>query len=39
MPEYDILTEDYVAELLIKEANDASLKHSAMGMEGSTSKK
>ncbi|KAI8627087.1 hypothetical protein F5Y19DRAFT_188464 [Xylariaceae sp. FL1651] len=29
----DILTDDYVAELLAKEANDCSLKYSAMGLD------
>jgi hypothetical protein len=29
----EILTDDYVAGLLAQEANDSSLKYSAMGME------
>lgn len=29
----DILTDDYVAELLAKEAEDCSLKYSAMGLD------
>lgn len=29
----ELLTDDYVAGLLSKEANDCSLKYSAMGME------
>ncbi|KAK0390878.1 hypothetical protein NLU13_0381 [Sarocladium strictum] len=29
----DLLTDDYVADLLAKEANDCSLKYSALGME------
>lgn len=28
-----LLTDDYVADILAKEANDCSLKYSAMGME------
>ncbi|KAI3327112.1 hypothetical protein HD806DRAFT_531698 [Xylariaceae sp. AK1471] len=30
---HEILTDDYVAELLAKEANDCSLKYSAMGLD------
>jgi hypothetical protein len=33
MPNDDILTDDYVAGLLAKDAKDCSLKYSAMGME------
>lgn len=33
MPNDDILTDDYVAGLLAKEAGDCSIKYSAMGME------
>ncbi|EMR66055.1 putative pre-mrna-splicing factor 38b protein [Eutypa lata UCREL1] len=33
MPSDDILTDDYVAELLAKEASDCSLKYSAMGLD------
>lgn len=33
MPNDDILTDDYVAGLLAKEASDCSIKYSAMGME------
>jgi hypothetical protein len=29
-----ILTDDHVAELLAKEANDYSLRYSSMGLEG-----
>ncbi|KAI5867719.1 hypothetical protein GGS23DRAFT_549631 [Durotheca rogersii] len=38
MPPKDLLTDDYVAELLAKEANDCSLKYSSMGLDafGST---
>ncbi|TGJ85673.1 hypothetical protein E0Z10_g3119 [Xylaria hypoxylon] len=32
-PSHDILTDDYVAELLSKEASDCSLKYSARGLE------
>jgi hypothetical protein len=32
-PPDDILTDDYVAELLTKEASDCSLKYSAMGLD------
>lgn len=37
----DFLTDDYVADLLAKDAKDCSLKYSAMGMEAfsSSSKK
>lgn len=34
-----VLTDDYVAELLAKEANDCSLKYSSMGMEAFRSDK
>lgn len=33
----DLLTDDYVADLLAKEASDCSLKYSTMGMEAYTS--
>ena len=33
----DYLTDDYVADLLAKDAKDCSLKYSAMGMEAFTS--
>jgi len=33
----DILTDDYVADLLVKDANDCSLKYSALGMDAYTS--
>lgn len=36
MPNDDILTDDYVAGLLAKEAGDCSIKYSAMGMEAFT---
>jgi hypothetical protein len=32
-PSHEILTDEYVAELLAKEANDCSLKYSAMGLD------
>lgn len=35
----DILTDEYVAELLAKEANDCSLKYSSMGMDAFRSDK
>jgi hypothetical protein len=38
MPNDEILTDDYVADLLAKEANDCSLKYSAMGMEAFNTK-
>ena len=34
-----LLTDDYVADLMIQEAKDCSLKFSAMGMEGNPQKK
>jgi len=34
-----ILTDDYVADLLAKEANDASIKYSSMGLEAFRSTK
>lgn len=33
----DLLTDDYVADILAKEASDCSLKYSTMGMEAYTS--
>lgn len=41
MSNNDLLTDDYVADLLAKDAKDCSLKYSAMGMEAfnSTAKK
>lgn len=33
MPPDDLLTDDYVAELLAKEAADAGLRYSAMGLD------
>ncbi|KAI0600683.1 hypothetical protein F4775DRAFT_545004 [Biscogniauxia sp. FL1348] len=38
-PQHDLLTDDYVAELLAKEANDCSLKYSAMGLDAYKSSK
>ncbi|KAI0423767.1 hypothetical protein F5Y09DRAFT_180688 [Xylaria sp. FL1042] len=38
-PSHEILTDDYVAELLSKEANDCSLKYSAMGLDAFKSDK
>ncbi|KAH8159790.1 hypothetical protein CIB48_g8452 [Xylaria polymorpha] len=38
-PSHEILTDDYVAELLAKEANDCSLKYSAMGLDAFKSDK
>jgi hypothetical protein len=38
-PNNDLLTDDYVAELLAKEAQDCSLKFSSMGMEAYKSTK
>ncbi|KAI0545608.1 hypothetical protein F4679DRAFT_458199 [Xylaria curta] len=38
-PSHEILTDDYVAELLAKEANDCSLKYSAMGLDAYKSDK
>ncbi|KAH6605601.1 pre-mrna-splicing factor 38b [Trichoderma cornu-damae] len=38
MPNHALLTDDYVADLLAKEANDCSLKYSAMGMEAFNTK-
>lgn len=35
----DILTDEYVADLLAKDAKDCSLKYSAMGMEAFRSDK
>ncbi|OTB07321.1 hypothetical protein M426DRAFT_318006 [Hypoxylon sp. CI-4A] len=39
MPPDDILTDDHVAELLVKEANDCSLKYSSMGLDAFKSTK
>ncbi|RYP42627.1 hypothetical protein DL768_010302 [Monosporascus sp. mg162] len=39
MPPQDLLTDDYVAELLAKEAADCSLKYSAMGLDAYKSDK
>ncbi|RYP74441.1 hypothetical protein DL769_004018 [Monosporascus sp. CRB-8-3] len=39
MPPNDLLTDDYVAELLAKEAADCSLKYSAMGLDAYKSDK
>ncbi|RYP41588.1 hypothetical protein DL767_000930 [Monosporascus sp. MG133] len=39
MPPHDLLTDDYVAELLAKEAADCSLKYSAMGLDAYKSDK
>jgi hypothetical protein len=33
MPNDDILTDDYVAELLAKDAKESSIKYSALGLE------
>ncbi|KAI0487275.1 hypothetical protein F4859DRAFT_464336 [Xylaria cf. heliscus] len=38
-PSHEILTDDYVAELLANEANDCSLKYSAMGLDAFKSDK
>ncbi|KAI0182502.1 pre-mRNA-splicing factor 38B [Xylaria flabelliformis] len=38
-PSHELLTDDYVAELLAKEANDCSLKYSAMGLDAYKSDK
>ncbi|KAI5917652.1 hypothetical protein F4810DRAFT_641389 [Camillea tinctor] len=38
-PQHDLLTDDYVAELLAKEASDCSLKYSAMGLDAYKSSK
>lgn len=32
-PSQELLTDDYVAEMLVNEAKDCSLKYSAMGLE------
>lgn len=37
MPNDELLTDDYVADLLAKDARDCSLKYSTMGMEAYTS--
>ncbi|KAL7621229.1 hypothetical protein AAE478_008546 [Parahypoxylon ruwenzoriense] len=39
MPPDDLLTDDYVAELLAKEASDCSLKYSAVGLDAFKSNK
>lgn len=39
MPNDELLTDDYVAELLAKEAVDHSLKYSSVGMEAFRSNK
>lgn len=39
MSNNDILTDEYVADLLAKDAKDCSLKYSAMGMEAFRSDK
>ncbi|CAH0016811.1 unnamed protein product [Clonostachys rhizophaga] len=39
MANHELLTDDYVAELLAKDAQDCSLKYSAMGMEAFRSNK
>lgn len=39
MPNDEILTDDYVAGLLAKDASDCSLKYSAMGLEAFRSDK
>jgi hypothetical protein len=36
-PNDDMLTDDYVADMLAKEASDCSLKYSSMGMQAYTS--
>lgn len=33
----DLITDDYVAEMLVEEAKDCSLKYSTIGMEAYTS--
>lgn len=39
MPDDELLTDDYVADLLAKDAQDCSLKYSTMGMEAYESNK
>lgn len=39
MPNDELLTDEYVAELLAKEAADSALKYSSMGMESSRTDK
>lgn len=39
MTNQDMLTDDYVAELMAKEANDCSLKYSSIGLEAFNIKK
>jgi hypothetical protein len=39
MEDDDILTDDYVAEMLAKEAKDCSIKYSSMGLEAYRSSK
>lgn len=39
MPNDDLITDDFVAEMLAKEAADHSLKYSSMGMDGSRADK
>ncbi|KAI0172394.1 hypothetical protein GGR52DRAFT_544342 [Hypoxylon sp. FL1284] len=39
MPPDDILTDDYVTDLLVNEANDCSLKYSSMGLDAFKSNK
>ena len=38
-PSHELLTDDYVAELLAKEASDCSLKYSALGLDAFKSDK
>jgi hypothetical protein len=38
MPNDELLTDDYVAGLLAQEANDCSIKYSAMGLEAFNTK-
>lgn len=39
MPNDELLTDEYLAEVLAKEAADCSLKFSALGMEAFTTRK
>lgn len=38
-PTHELLTDDYVAELLTKEAKDCSLKYSSLGLDAFKSDK
>lgn len=39
MPPVDLLTDDHVADVLVKEAQDYSLQYSAMGLDAPKSTK